>query len=119
MHVKKLIHRKYVEALKAEWIERKFGYGLFTDWRNKYIADLCRHIRLCWEAKNAGLKISEVYPSPEWCNAAVLILTHADPETQDYFLRSDLDAKDEFVEAVLQDRGIERFDGFFVQLPPL
>lgn len=118
MHaLQKLLHRKTIEAMKEEGREREFGQALFTDWRDRYIALLCNHIRLSREAK--GLGLTEIpFPTIDWCNAAVHLLTHGELELQDYFLRASMEEKSELVRAVIQDQGIEQLDGFFVELPP-
>lgn len=113
----KLLYREHIASLKAEAFQRELAEAVFTEWRDLYIANLCAYIRTYREIRERGLSVPEPYRSPAWCSAAVHLLTIADLDIQDYFLRADPDLKDKLVAAVLADGGITRLDGFFAELP--
>ena len=105
----------------CQWAEearaREFATCLFTEWRDRYVANLCGYIRVYGQARLLGITLPAAYRSPAWCNAAVHILTVADLGVQDFFLRAAPAVKDRLVEAVLDDGGIENLNGFFEELP--
>lgn len=115
--LEKILNRERMSVLEREGQDRMLAEGIFTEWRDRYVANLCGYIRLCRQAKEDKLAVPDPYRSPQWCNAAVHILTHADLEIQDYFLRALPVRKDVIVAAVLSDGGITRLDGMFVELP--
>lgn len=115
--LRKLIQRESNRELAIEGEQRQFADSLFTDWRDRYVAQLCRYIRL----HDAVVKVgrSEIMQGPPraWCNAAVHLLTHGDLEIQDRFMRADQKLKDAMVQAVIDDDGIADLNGRFVELP--
>ncbi len=100
-------------------VARELGEAIFTEWRDTYMAKLLNYIRTYRICQERGLTVHRKPPTPEWCNAAIHILSVSDVEIQDYFLRADPDLKDKLVQAVIDDDGINRNDGYFAPLPLL
>lgn len=111
-----IIRREQVREL-AEYAKTKaFAEAVFRDWRNLYVAKLCAYIRLQDTAARRKVKLP-VFRNRAWCNAAVHILTVADIEIQDRFLRATQGMKDRMVNAVLKDGGVFDLSESFVELP--
>ena len=91
--------------------------------RAMMIAAYCAQIRLWSEADrlNAFHKDTRWRPAPprpEWCNAAVLLLSAAEDEVWRFYLAADPNVRNNLVIAVMTDGGIWRGD-HFSELPPL
>ncbi len=98
-------------------LDRQFAEAVFTEWRDRYVANLCGYIRTYNSAELVGIKLPAPYRSKEWCNAAIHLLTIPELSIQDRFLRAHPKVKDAMVAAVIADGGVENLDGSFVELP--
>lgn len=117
--LEKIIRRQQTREEIEEGLDREIAEGVFKEWRDRYVAYLCAYIRTYAKAKEIGTPLPEPMHTPEWCNAAVHILTVAERGVQDRFLRSNLKHKSQMVQAVLDDGGVTDFNGRFVELPVL
>src|ERR1041385_4235786 len=107
-----------------EHAQRQLVNLIFDEHRNRLTSIYCRLMRLHDEVERCNqalactdFAVPNAMPSRDWCNAAVLILCTADEGVQRYFLLSDWKTNNKCVQAVLDDQGIERPDGFWVDLP--
>lgn len=114
-----LLHKEIMRELAIEGEERRIGQEIFKTLRERTIALLCGYLRIQWEAKKTGVKFPEIYHDPDWCNAAIQILTYCSFDVQDDFLRATDDRRTDLVCAVLADGGVTGLDDHFYELPPL
>lgn len=116
--LEQLLNRRMWADLHREAEERELGEAIFTEWRDRYVANLLGYMRTYRECKELGLNVGAPYRSIAWCNAAVQLMVIADLDVQDYFLRAAPAEKDRLVAAVLADGYVMRMDGFIAELPP-
>lgn len=124
-----LISRLERAELAKESFQSQVASSVFEEQRDILIAAYCAMIRLHYEIRRRNSALPTFKPfvlekkrddeDPDWCNAAVHILTIADQSVQRFFLISDMQIKSKMTQAVIDDQGMCRTDGFFVELPPL
>jgi len=117
--LEKLLWKQSINYRKPSAIERESAQQLFEAWRDRYAGSLARLMRVHAYIRKRQRPLPRGYPSAEWCNAAIHLLTVAPENIQDYFLRAGAVKKNKFVLAVLADGGIRNPRGVFIELPPL
>jgi hypothetical protein len=119
----RLLQRHRMATLAELGRQREFAEGVFSEWRDKYVATLCAWMWLIYEIEQRNKlfpndkPMDAGEPSRSWCNAAVHLLTIPGRDIQDEFLRADEKKKNEMVSAVIADGGVENEFGHFVELP--
>lgn len=106
-----------------DWLTRQAVDAIFEEHRDRLITAYCRAIRIQNEIRRRNTILKDSKPfldslpqSPHWYSAAVQILSCAPEDVQRWFLSLDEKAKDECVQAVLEDGGVMTETGFFAEL---
>lgn len=115
----KLVELRRQEIQNAENDDQFFAEWVFHEWRGKSLDCLYRLMRLCGQAKARARSVELTGKTPQWCNAAALILETCGEDVQDLYLRGPSDFKEALIAAVIADDGVSDENGRWRWLPVL